>query len=110
MSIDWLNRVCKWRVHFAGWQLGTRLKGDPESDAVRDHREVTILLRCENNAILRLLVEKGVFTVEEFTEAALDEARLLDEVFQRRWPGIQSTSQGLRYDARAAEWLEGLRP
>jgi hypothetical protein len=39
-----LNRLCKWRAIFAGWQLGTRAKGDPESDAVRDHREVTILI------------------------------------------------------------------
>lgn len=37
--MDWLNVVCKWRSLFAGWQLGTRPKGDPESDAVRDHRE-----------------------------------------------------------------------
>ena len=36
------NRLTKWRSVFAGWQLGTRAKGDPECDAVRDHREVTI--------------------------------------------------------------------
>ena len=39
------NRLCKWRTVLTGWQLGTRAKGDPEGDAVRDHREVTLLLR-----------------------------------------------------------------
>ena len=51
-----LNRLCKWRAIFAGWQLGTRAKGDPESDAVRDHREVTILLRAEASAMTGLLL------------------------------------------------------
>mgnify|MGYP001587156880 CR=1 FL=1 len=41
-----INRLTKWRTLFTGWQLGTRAKGDPEGDAVRDHREVTILLRA----------------------------------------------------------------
>jgi len=41
-----LNVLAKWRAHFSGWQLGTRPKGDPEGDAVRDHREATILLRA----------------------------------------------------------------
>lgn len=38
-----LNRVTKWRSIFTGWQLGTRAKGDPEGDAVRDHRELSII-------------------------------------------------------------------
>jgi hypothetical protein len=39
-----LERLAKWRTLFAGWQLGTRPKGEPESDAVRDHREATLML------------------------------------------------------------------
>lgn len=48
-----LNKLAKWRSVFAGWQLGTRLKEDPECQAVKDHREVTILLRAEVSALLR---------------------------------------------------------
>ena len=59
-AIQALNRVAKWRTLFAGWQLGTRPKGDPESDAVRDHREITILLRVEQSAIIGLLIRKGI--------------------------------------------------
>ena len=57
-----MNRLAKWRSVFAGWQLGTRQIGDPESDAVRDHREVTLLLRAEQSALVLLLIEKGIFT------------------------------------------------
>jgi hypothetical protein len=38
-----LNRIAKWRTILAGWQLGTKPKGDPTCDAVRDHREATIM-------------------------------------------------------------------
>ncbi|MCW2898839.1 MAG: hypothetical protein JWO67_1104, partial [Streptosporangiaceae bacterium] len=70
-ALEALNRVAKWRGLFAGWQLGTRPKGDPESDAVRDHRGLTILLRVEGSAIIGLLLRKGVITEQEW-EAALE--------------------------------------
>jgi hypothetical protein len=49
-----LNRLTKWRNVFVGWQLGTREKGDPEGDAVRDHREQSIILRAEVTALTGL--------------------------------------------------------
>lgn len=39
-TMNALNILTKWRVLFTGWQLGTRPKGDPEGDAVREHREL----------------------------------------------------------------------
>ncbi len=65
---DALNRLTKWRTVFTGWQLGTRAKGDAEGDAVRDHREVTILLRCEMTVVTKLLIDNGFFTQEEWQE------------------------------------------
>lgn len=59
MVFEAMNKLAKWRSIFAGWQLGTRAKGDPESDAVRDHREATILLRAEVNALTACLIEGG---------------------------------------------------
>jgi hypothetical protein len=65
---DALNKITKWRSIFAGWQLGSRPLGDPESDAVRDHREVTILERLEISALKQILV--GVdFSQEDFNQA-----------------------------------------
>jgi hypothetical protein len=105
-----LNRLAKWRAVFAGWQLGTRASDDPECQAVRDHREVSLLLRAEVSTLLALLVKKGVFTVDEFTTALGDEADMLEADLQRRFPGIASTDEGMAYDARARETMKGWKP
>lgn len=108
-----LEKLTKWRGHFAGWQLGTRPKGDPECDAVRDHREVTILLRAELNALTGLLIRKGVITAEEFDEALRYEANTLEHDYQRRWPGVAATADGLTYDLKEiqrAGWMKGWKP
>lgn len=108
-----LNRLTKWRTVFTGWQLGTREKGDPEGDAVRDHREVSIIMRAELTALTGLLIEKGVFTVEEFQEAVAKEADQLNEDFARRFPGMRATDQGIELNAVELEHhgtMEGWRP
>lgn len=111
MSGPATQRLAKWRTLFAGWQLGTRAKGDPEGDAVRDHREVTILLRAEMNALLGLLVEKEVITFEEFTVALEREADLLSADYARRFPGIRAADHGLEFVPHiAADTMRGWRP
>lgn len=98
-NFEIVNKLAKWRTVFAGWQLGTRPKGDPESDAVRDHREVTILLRAEVTALTGLLIAKGIFTAEEFTDAYAEEAKKLDADYEKRFPGITTDQMGLKLDA-----------
>ena len=111
MSGPATQRLAKWRTLFAGWQLGTRAKGDPEGDAVRDHREVTILLRAEMNALLGLLVEKEVITFEEFAVALEREADLLSADYARRFPGIRAADHGLEFVPHiAADTMRGWRP
>ncbi len=106
-----LNRVAKWRTLLTGWQLGTRPKGDPEGDAVRDHREATILLRAEVTALTRLLIEKGVFTQDEYETVLANEADELSKLFERRFPGVTATAVGLTFDTqRASEWMKGWKP
>ena len=92
---DAFNKLAKWRSVFAGWQLGTRPKGDAESDAVRDHREVTILLRAEVNALTALLVDKKVATAAEIEAAFTKEAKLLDADYECRFPGFKSEPHGI---------------
>jgi len=101
-----LNRLTKWRSVFAGWQLGTRAKGDPECDAVRDHREVTIILRTEVTALSGLLIKKGLITQEEYLQAIIEEADLLSNDYEKRFPGMAATDIGIRYDKRAAETMK----
>jgi hypothetical protein len=105
-----LNKLAKWRTVFAGWQLGTRAKGDPECDAVRDHREVTILMRAELNAFTGILLRKGVFSEAEWAAALSEEAVLLDKDYEAKFPGITTSEAGTHYTAQAAETMKGWRP
>ena len=101
-----LNRLAKWRTILAGWQLGTRSDRDPECQAVRDHRELSLILRVEVTALTRLLVEKGICTREELYAAVAEEADLLSQEFEHRFPGARATEAGIQIDlTRAVEWL-----
>jgi hypothetical protein len=102
-----LNIVAKWRVLFTGWQLGTRPKGDPEGDAVRDQRELTILLRVEVTALTGLLLAKGVFTHDELLAALEREADQLTQDYEHRFPGVVASEDGLTIDKRALPWMKG---
>lgn len=107
--LDALNRVTKWRTVFAGWQLGTRPIGDPESDAVRDLRELLIVLRVEVTALSRVLDEAGVIDRERFMEVIAEEADLLSQAYAERFPGFRATDSGLVMDIRAQETMRGWR-
>jgi len=108
-----VNRVAKWRSVFAGWQLGTRPNTDPECQAVRDHREATILLRAELNAMTALLINSGIFTPEEFVSALGKESDMLNADLSRRFPGITATDQGINIDlaiVQEHETMKGWKP
>lgn len=106
-----LNRLLKWRTVFTGWQLGTRAKGDPEGDAVRDHRELSMVMRVEITALTKLLLDKGVFTGEEFTDAIEEEADLLEKGYQERFPGFRATVFGMDIDmSKAMHTMKGWKP
>lgn len=110
---DVLQRLCKWRVHFAGWMLGTRTKDDPEAQAVRDLFERTILLRVEYSALLKVLLDKGLLTPEEITAAIGEEAEALMAAYEARWPGVRAVDDGLSYDVAAiqrAGWMKNWKP
>jgi len=109
-TLSALNILAKWRTLFSGWQLGTRVKGDPEGDAVRDHREVTILLRAETSAIVGLLTSKGIITNDEWLAALEQEAVLLEQAYQDRFPGVRASEVGLTFDKRAVAWMKGWKP
>lgn len=106
-----LNILAKWRQPFAAWQLGTRSDRDAECKAVKDHREVTILMRAESNALLGLLVKKGVFTVEEFQTQLTEEAEVLAKEYENKFPGLKATETGISYDIPIArETMKDWRP
>ena len=101
-KIDWVNRLAKWRTVFAGWQLGTRPKTDPECQAVRDTAEARLIMRAELSALSSLLIDKGVFSELEFVERLNLAAEDLEGLMQRRFPGAKATDSGLEIDL--AKW------
>lgn len=106
-----LDLVAKWRTLLAGWQLGTRPKGDPEADAVRDHREATIMLRAEVSALTAALLESGVLTQDDYLDHLERAALELSETFAARFPGFRAIPDGLSIDpAAAAQTMRGWRP
>lgn len=94
-KIDWVERLGKWRMVFCGWQLGTRPKGDPEGDAVRDHRELSMALRADVNALTQMLISKGVFSAEEYTAQLQQECEHLCREYERRFPGFKAADNGM---------------
>jgi hypothetical protein len=102
-----LNRLAKWRTLFAGWQLGTRPASDPVAQAVKDHREATLLLRVEVTALTGLLLAKGLVTEVEWLTAVADEADSLNTDLEQRFPGVKAHDDGLTLDRRVMPWMKG---
>ena len=108
-----LNRLAKWRAHYAGWMLGTRLKDDPECQAVRDLFEKLLLLRAEASAQTALMISKGICTAEEFTNQLEEEAKHLMRALEEAWPGARAGDDGMHYDlktVRVAGWQRNWKP
>lgn len=102
-----MTKLRRWRMFFASWQLGTRPEGDGEVQAVKDHRDLTIVLRAEVTALTGLLMKKGMFTKEEIQYALIREAKDLDRAYSDAYPGFKSTEEGL--DMKMPEALETMR-
>jgi hypothetical protein len=98
-----LNRLAKWRMILAGWQLGTRTQTDPESNAVRDHRESTLIQRAELIALTNLLIDKGVIDANDFGRMVAHEADLLSAAYSKKFPGFIANDHGMTIDAAKAE-------
>lgn len=106
-----LNILCKWRTILAGWQLGTRPNTDPECQAVRDHREITLILRAEVSALVMLLVDKGLISLEEWQEAMIEESVKLNEDMEKKFPGARATINGISIDiSKAKDWMLKFKP
>lgn len=100
-----LNRLCKWRNYYASWQVGRYAKGEREFDAIADHRELSILLRVELTSVVSLLIEKGVFTVDEFVAKLDDEGVNLMEIYCHSHPGVFASGAGLHITDDAPDFM-----
>ncbi len=105
-----LSKLARWRGLFAGWQLGTRPDTDPEVQAVRDHRDLSLFARIDINAMLGLLIKKGVFTHQEWIDALEAEAKQYDKDLEKRFPGASTNDQGLVLTPEAAAFMSKWKP
>ena len=94
-SYEALNRLAKWRTVLAGWQLGTRSDTDPEAAAVRDTRELLLVLRAEVNALTDLLIGAGIFRSDQWDQQMVLEAEELERRLEARFPGMKATDAGI---------------
>ncbi len=98
-----LNRLTKWRTVLAGWHLGSTVKEAPGTAAMRDLRELTMILRAEQSAMATLLERKGIFTWDEWFDAVGHEAAMLDRDMTTMFPGFRSTDIGMSLDTELAQ-------
>jgi hypothetical protein len=101
-----LNILAKWRALFAGWQLGTRPSTDPECNAIREHREATLLHRAELTAMGLALLDKKIITVREWERYLERAANDLCDALAARFPGVTANEHGLHIDPLEAQvWM-----
>jgi len=98
--IDALNKLCKWRLIFAGWHRGSATlitggKPTPGVAAMRDLMDKWLIMRVENSALAVLLRDKGIFTQEEFYNAIMKEAKILDKEMESVFPGFSTNEDGV---------------
>jgi hypothetical protein len=98
--IDPLNKLCKWRMIFAGWHLGSKTlttngRATPGVAAMRDLMDKWLIMRAESSALAMLLRDKGLFTNEEFQDAIMKEAALLDKELESVFPEFKTSDLGI---------------
>ena len=95
MALDPLNRLCKWRTVLAGWHHGTRSMNEPGTQAMRDLMDKLLVLRVESSAVAALLIKKGAFTAAEYTAQVYEEARELNKLMEKVFPGFKTSDVGI---------------
>lgn len=93
-----INRVAKWRTLLAGRHTGTTVRGTPEDiegAAYRDLYEKLIVLRVEQSAVTRILVDKGLLDMPTYAAAMVEEANALERMYEAAWPGWRATDMGM---------------
>lgn len=92
------QRLCKWRTVFVGWMLGTVADDKPGVKAYRDRCDAVLMMRVEINALTALLIEKHVFTVDEFMAQIVTECEHKQLELEAMFPGYKATDTGISID------------
>jgi len=74
--------------------------------AVMSLEEARLFHRVELSAVASLLIQKGVFTSEEFTVQMIEEARHLDAGLAKDWPEITVAEDGRSFSIDTAKMFQ----
>ncbi len=96
------NRLCKWRSVLVGWMIGSKHHDEPGVKAHRDRADAVLMLRVEVNALTALLIEKRLFTREEFMAQIVEECGHKERELEAMFPGYRTTDAGLSIDVTVA--------
>lgn len=104
MSMDELRKEYERLVnvlhHYSMIAVGDMLGGGvyPATDVrvkpLRALEDARLLIRCEHQALLKLLLDKGVLTLEEYTRQLIEELNYMIRVLEEE-TGVESTETGL---------------
>lgn len=103
---DWVVRLLGWPIGVVGEFLGTRTDRDPQARAARRWLRQLLMTRAEQLATLGLLMDKGVFTREEYEIALQRAAQTLCQELQDQFPGIVANDYGVTVSRDAMETMK----
>jgi antibiotic biosynthesis monooxygenase (ABM) superfamily enzyme len=83
--------------------IGTRSADTPGVKAHRDRADAILMLRVEVNALTALLIEKRLFTVDEFMAQIVTEWEHKQRELEAMFPGYRATDIGISIDPAVAE-------
>lgn len=92
-----------------GKEQGLIASDAPGVKKVRDLVDIVLLTRAENNALVSMLVKKGVFTSREFTDEVGEQYKWFTDVKAKQF-NVQVRDYGLVFGRQVASGLEGYTP
>ena len=82
--------------------FGTMLSTDGRSKAVVDEWERSLILRAEMNALVGLLIDKGIVTEAEWAARSVEALRHLADAHAKTWPELTVDETGIHIHDMAA--------
>lgn len=95
-----VRKISHWKVVFANWQLGTRDNNDGAFLAIQDAKEADLRTNIKLDALIKLLLERGLVSEECLLVEQIDVANKLETSLEGKFVGAVANDDGMVYDAR----------
>lgn len=102
----WTVRLQRWPFGVVGEFLGKRSSVDPQGRAARRWIRRLLNTQAEQLALTAVLMDKGLFSPEEYERALQRAARQLCRELEEAFPGIKADENGVTIDREAIETMK----